>query len=333
MPKREFDRHAVVILWQQCLSIAAIQRRTGKSRSYITRWIERYKRTGDVTPVKQLGRPRVYTKKVHHLVVRHIKGKRKRSPHKVAHLLRHKWGNAPSEATIRRIIKEANLIMHRRKRRPLLTARAIKKRLAFIAKYRRADWSSVIFCDEKHWPLQAPLNWQNDVIWDSADAEYIKEEVQRTPSLRVWAAITCTGKTSLHFYDCNLNAIRYQQLLEEARPELDQLHPGRQWTLLQDNAPAHAAKKTQEWLARNFPAFIPKADWPANSPDLNPIENLWSIVAEEVYATDSRTLAELRRKLESAWARVSPALVEKLCDSMPHRFQQVKTNEGRWSGY
>ena len=49
----------------------------------------------------------------------------------------------------------------------------------------------------------------------------------------------------------------------------------------QDSATAHRARKTQEWYRFHFPAFWAKYEWPGNSPDLSPIENLWAIVQAE----------------------------------------------------
>ncbi|KAI6646178.1 hypothetical protein LOD99_9385 [Oopsacas minuta] len=46
---------------------------------------------------------------------------------------------------------------------------------------------------------------------------------------------------------------------------------------MQDGAPAHTAIRTQKWLSEHLPGFWEKGVWSSNSPDLNPIENHWSI--------------------------------------------------------
>ena len=51
---------------------------------------------------------------------------------------------------------------------------------------------------------------------------------------------------------------------------------------MQDGAPPHTAKKTQDWCQENLPSFWANGIWPGNSPDLNPIENLWAIVQQEL---------------------------------------------------
>jgi len=54
----------------------------------------------------------------------------------------------------------------------------------------------------------------------------------------------------------------------------------------QDGARAHTSKAKIAWLDTNI-KHIPPEDWPPNSPDLSPIENVWSIMATAVYADPS----------------------------------------------
>lgn len=71
---------------------------------------------------------------------------------------------------------------------------------------------------------------------------------------------------------------------------------------MQDGAPSHMANLTQELCAQVFPAFWKKDFWPGNSPDINPVENLWSIMESKVYcpplATNKDTLV---KKIRDAW--------------------------------
>ena len=71
-------------------------------------------------------------------------------------------------------------------------------------------------------------------------------------------------------------------------------------------------------------------DWSGNSPDLNPIENLWSIMKLRLRNEDCATKIKLIEAIIRIWYR-DPEIKEncqKLVDSMPNRVQQVLKNNG-----
>ena len=73
--------------------------------------------------------------------------------------------------------------------------------------------------------------------------------------------------------------------------------------LVQDNAPIHASMSTRDWLKSNN---VPLIQWPSNSPDLNPIENLWGHISRQLYenGTQFHSVRELKSKLLSEWRRI-----------------------------
>ena len=86
----------------------------------------------------------------------------------------------------------------------------------------------------------------------------------------------------------------------------------------QNGAPAHTSREAQEWCQENVPGFWDKGTWPGNSPDLNPIENLWGILkAELAKAEPCSNVKELTVLLKSAWAMIKPATLQNLVTGMP----------------
>ena len=75
-------------------------------------------------------------------------------------------------------------------------------------------------------------------------------------------------------------------------------------TFVQNGAPAHAAKATQAWCKKNLLNLIEKTRCLPNYPDINPVEDLWSIMDEVVYKDPTpKTMKDLKRRLKQAWKR------------------------------
>ena len=73
---------------------------------------------------------------------------------------------------------------------------------------------------------------------------------------------------------------------------------------------------------------IPLEDWPSQSPDLNPIENLWSILDRSISDRRCNTKAELWECLQEAWYKLDSSILTKLVESMPRRLNAVIDNKG-----
>ena len=93
------------------------------------------------------------------------------------------------------------------------------------------------------------------------------------------------------------------------------------WTFMQDNDPKPTARSVKKQFCDRK---IDVLEWPAQSPDLNPIENLWSIVKKSIGPSESRNKEELWSKMQKAWYAIPIGTCQALVDSMPERVREVQ---------
>ena len=92
-------------------------------------------------------------------------------------------------------------------------------------------------------------------------------------------------------------------------------------------------KKAQEWCTENLPSFWKKEEWPGNSPDLNPIENLWAIMKQRLEEVKpATTLDSLQNTLKTVWSEISPETLQNLVASMPGRIASCIKMRGGYFG-
>ena len=77
-----------------------------------------------------------------------------------------------------------------------------------------------------------------------------------------------------------MNSTGYQKVLNDTLMPLIARFPHIDWILQQDNASVHSSESTKLWLEQQNIQVLP---WPSRSPDLNCIENVWSMLARHVY--------------------------------------------------
>lgn len=100
---------------------------------------------------------------------------------------------------------------------------------------------------------------------------------------------------------------------------------GKDWRLQQDNDPKHTSRVAKEFIAQNG---IKTMDWPSNSPDLNPIENLWQIIKNKVEKRMPRNIEELGEFLAEEWEAVPEETVINLVKSIKNRCEMVLEKNG-----
>ena len=100
---------------------------------------------------------------------------------------------------------------------------------------------------------------------------------------------------------------------------------------MQDNARPHphTAKLVKNYYDENN---VDVLDWPPQSPDLNPIEQIWAIMKQELYTQKSfpKNKNELVESFFTIWNNLKPKLLENLSDSIPERLEKVIKAKGGW---
>src|SRR5687767_9771221 len=94
----------------------------------------------------------------------------------------------------------------------------------------------------------------------------------------------------------------------------------RNWRLQQNNDPKHTSRVVKEFIAENEINVI---DWPSNSSDLNPIENMWQIIKDNVEKRMPQDINELTRFLAEEWKAIPQETVNNLVSSMKNRCELV----------
>jgi transposase len=318
------DRWAVITHRRSGKTFAEIERVTGFSHGFVRAWAIAADDGRGADDKGRSGRPPKVTAEVRKKIVKNIKGKERRSTRVVART------TGVSRRTVARVAKSAGLRPYHKRKRPLLTEDHKKRRRNFARKFAKHDWRATMLSDEKIFPLVPAGNSKNDVVWaESVDDVPPRSQVSKSASIMVWGGITYYGKTPLKIIDGTINSASYQKILRGTMlPAAKRLFGERHWCFQQDGARPHTAKATQKWLKQNVPSFITKDEWPANSPDANGIENLWSILDDRVAARRPKTVDELKRTVKREWRALPLALIRKLIDSQPKRLREIKKAGG-----
>lgn len=307
------------------------------SRSAVRNVYRRYLETGAF--VRRQGRPRsrVTTERQDRFIVTTSLRNRHLTSIEIQNQLRDFHGVSVSARTVRRRLKERDMVPHKPANGPKLTRAHRMARLHFAhthLNWTPQRWSRILFTDECKIALHG--NDGRKKVYRRKGERFaqccFEERVAYGGgSWTVWGGISASSKTQLEVVTGprlpTLNAQRYiRECLEpHVMPYADYVGPN--FLFMHDNARAHTAGIVREYLRDEN---IPVMDWPAKSPDMNPIEHMWDELKRRVRARQpaAETMQELRTAIEQEWEMIPQNFIERLINSMPNRMRAVVDAHG-----
>jgi transposase len=254
-----------------------------------------------------------------------------------AHKLAENCGLEVSTTSICNYLHDANIYSRVAAKKPFVSAENQKKRLSWCKERSKwhvfPEWSGIIWSDESS--VEIGKSSRRELIWRKPGERYNLDCLRPTfksgrKSVMIWGCFVGNRLGPLVFCDGSINSDAYIEILEQnligfkASVEEEQDVP---LILQEDNAAVHVSKKSKKWKEENGIVCLP---WPAQSPDLNPIEKLWKILKDNVQKMKSfpRTIKALKIALEEEWGKLDPNLLSKLVESMPKRVKLVVDAKG-----
>jgi hypothetical protein len=163
----------------------------------------------------------------------------------------------------------------------------------------------------------------------------IAPTVKHPESVMIWGCFSFFGPGRLYVVPkgTTVNSARYLEILETRMlPSASNLYPAGDFIFQDDGAPCHRSKVVKAWFQGH--GVTPMHDWPGQSPDINPIENLWCIMKRMVNQSHPTGRISLIEAIIHAWHRtVAVQTLQTLVESMPRRIRDVIAAKGYATKY
>lgn len=233
------------------------------------------------------------------------------------------------------MLKENGLHAAPKVKKPLLSQHHCQARLDFARRHQHwtlADWHKVIWSDETK--INRFGSDGRVWCWKHTGEILSNRTTQATVkhgggSLMVWGCMTAHGIGYMTKIEGNLDAELYCNILRDELMQTLKYYDLRADDIIfqQDNDPKHTSKKAKECFQE---LGLTVLEWPAQSPDLNPIEHLWDHLKRKLAAqpTQPTGMLDLWQRVEEEWEAIGQDVVINLIDSMPRRVEAVLKAKG-----
>ena len=233
------------------------------------------------------------------------------------------------EKTIRRLLRRRGYSGRAAAKKLLLSTKIRQKRVEWCRRHKdwtEEQWGRVLFSDEVRMRLRSD---GRVYVWRKPgkrfDRKYTKHLSTDKRSLMFWGIISSTGQKKLVKCPPSLRSCDYLAILQEVGPEIF----GQNLIFQQDNCSVHKARIIRNFLEESGVSVL---QWPAYSPDLNIIENLWAIVKKRL-RKERVTWENLEETVIRIWENIDEKIIKKLYQSMRSRLNACIKSGGATIGY
>ncbi|GFW61493.1 transposable element Tcb2 transposase [Trichonephila clavipes] len=271
------------------------------------------------------GRPRGTTPADDRYIVLQARRNRRQTAGEIARHTTQATGRPISRFTVARRLHGGGLFARRPVRCVPLTLAHRRRRSLWCREHwnwRDNEWRHVLFTDESRFSLSSDSH--RILIWRERGSRnhpsnIIERDRYGGRGVLVWGGIMLGSRTDLHIFDAgSVNGTRYCNEILLPYVRLFRGAMVLQFLFMDDNAPCHRTVAAEQLLESED---IERMDWPARSPDLNPIEHVWDFLGRRLAARTLPpvTIRELRLALQDEWAAMPQQLIDTLILSMGRR--------------
>ena len=350
-------RWQIIFAWQQCHNISKVARELGYSRPTVTHWVKHYQEHNNVESANKTGRPPALDTAGAEEALTLLLSDDQGTATEVARVLQ-------AGGKSKKLLHKSTIIRHAKavaaaEGKPIRAVRGfpskqlskdtVKKRLNFATRNKGRSWANVMFTDRKKFHFYYPGVAVKPLKWIRKGEAWRQPKVNHAQVVNLYVGITRQGITKAHIVagtsqhnstflnkkgqvSKNITAAEYMSVVGDTfLPEGDRLFGSCGWVLQQDNDPCHKRSAEKAVAAHNKKRgsnIQLMQDWPPNSPDLSPIENLWGYVQGKVNARGCKTFADYQAAVLCELKSVPKQMLRNLFDSMPTRLADCLKAKG-----
>ena len=331
----EAKRNQIIGLFKGGATKAHITKTLGFSKTTVLRTIQLYCEGKTLTTQLRSGRPKLLNNEHQKTLKNIVRKNNRQSAEQIKNKFQEKTEMQVSTRTIRRNLHELNIFFRIPASKPLLSDKQRENRLNWCIE--KKDWSvnkwkSVIWSDESRFTI-----FKNDgpgCVWRTPGTRFNINNM--VPSIKhgggglmMWGCFSRKGLGPLVRVDGKMKHGDYIQILEKhLLPLINKKFRGQNYLFQDDNAPVHTAKNVKKWFETKKIKIL--ENWPSQSPDLNPIEHLWSELERRIRnrPKPATNIKELEHALHEEWNKIPKDTLMNLINSMPRKIEVYIKNNG-----